>query len=124
MIPFSPQPFQVLKERFYKCLIQSWNVENVSKNPNERPGNQQQYVFDFEDGIRLIVSRDHYKGKEVIHVSASVDHKLYDMARASTLLTDMYHKFMGLSGIKTPPEHFFFSEKGVPHWLIEFMDLN
>lgn len=124
MIQFNPQPLDELKKRFSIAMQKSWSVEKVSENLNNRPGNKQENVFDFEDGIRLIVSRDSYKGKEVIHVSASFDEKICKIKDISSALAKMYGNFVELSGIKTTPLYQFFSDKGVPHWIIEFSNLN
>src|SRR5688572_5764718 len=71
-LPNNPQSFDVLKERFKDAVKKSYDVEKIAENPKERPGQKGEHVFDFEDGIRLIISRDRFKEKEVLHFSGSI----------------------------------------------------
>lgn len=131
-LPINPQPLATLKQRFADAVKDVYNVETIAANPGDRPGQKEQHIFDFEDGIRLIVSRDRFKEKEVLHFSASV-FEGYDIEAG--LHPRLYlAKFLGectahiteLSGCKTDDVVLvaITKDKGVPHWIIELANLN
>ena len=69
-VEFEAESLEVAQERF------SASVKDLYDGTEElRPGEQRKHIFDFEDGLRLIVSKDQYPdpaGSVGIHVSASV----------------------------------------------------
>lgn len=129
MVPFNPQPIEVLKARFPAAIAKSYSVQHVSENPEDRPGSRPEHVFDFEDGVRLIVSRDFHNGREVIHFSGSLMqgagfYLRGKLDKGSTLGLMRAH-FFHISGIETERHHFIcFSDGGVPHWCVPFTNLN
>lgn len=124
MIPFSPKSMNLNRAR-YKAALRDWySAEKCAAGQQERPGNKAKHVFDFEDGIRLIISRDRNNGKEYIHVSGSgtdeymSDKGLFDAKR------DMENKFRELCQKNVPMKFIVLSEGGIPHWIIELEILN
>lgn len=73
MIPFNPEPLEQLKSRVSRAWEGTYSINLIQTNPDGRPSLKPQHVFDFEDGLRLILSRDELE-KDVVfyHVSASV----------------------------------------------------
>lgn len=127
MLPFEPQPTSDLKGRFANALLRSWSVAKVSDNQNERPGNKPENNFDFYEGIRLIISRDHHEGKEYIHVSGSIDPTYFKGARNDIqgCLDLMLKLFRQISGYTGEMKYMgLTSGKWVPHWLGEMQTLN
>lgn len=124
MIPFNPQPLAELKARFTQALVDSYSVEKILADAALRPGSKPQHVFDCEDGLRLIVSRDRLQGKEVIHFSASVDRARYRGRFDKSLMKLMVRRFAELSGFAETPTFVRFSDEGIPHWIIVFSTLN
>jgi hypothetical protein len=124
MIPFNRQPTEQLKSRYQEAIKSSYDAAAVTHGQAERPGTKPQHVFDFENGIRLIISRDHYKGKEVIHISGSFDSGAYSGSlKRSVIESRMYLCFCEIAGpikIGRP----IYSTGGIPHWFIEHQILN
>lgn len=78
MIPFEPESIESAKKRIDAALVDVFDMAAIARMPeSQRPGMDRKHVFDFEDGIRLLVSRDRMPGGEVIvHISASFDKEL------------------------------------------------
>lgn len=79
MMPFEPEKLEALRARFPKALLRLWYVDHAPLPGEPAPYNTREHVFDFEDGLRLIISKDRDAGGEPrhdivghIHVSASV----------------------------------------------------
>lgn len=124
MIPFNPQPTEKLKSRYQEAIKSSYDVSAVTHGQIERPGEKPQHVFDFENGIRLIISRDHYKGKEVIHISGSFDLGTYTGSLKQSVIEARMHlcycEIAGPVKLGRPT----YSQGGIPHWFIEHQILN
>lgn len=75
-IPFQPEPVEKLKARYSEALKDTYIQLDVSRGLQSRPGEHRKHVFDFYDGIRLIVSKEksplNAGGKILIHYSGSV----------------------------------------------------
>jgi hypothetical protein len=72
MLPFEPQPENVLKARYPDAVKETIDIEKIDKGEIERPGLNREHVFDFFDGLRLVISRDKMGLNTVLHVSASM----------------------------------------------------
>lgn len=74
MLPHKPQTLTELRARFPKALTRTYDAISIAMyKSTDRPGNNRENVFDFEDGLRLIVSRDILEDHPQIHVSASFE---------------------------------------------------
>lgn len=124
MIPFSPQPVEQLKSRYQAAIQTAYDANAVLNNNEVRPGCKPQHVFDFESGIRLIISRDYHNIKEVIHISGSFDPGVYiGSVKRSVVVARMHLCFCEIAGpvkLGRPT----YSEGGIPHWFIEHQILN
>lgn len=70
MLPFKPQTLEQLQGRYPAALRKIFDC--TTGVPRPRPGELYSQVFDCEDGIRLIVSRDKESESDTfLHVSAS-----------------------------------------------------
>lgn len=122
-LPFEPQPMAALQERFAEALRRVFDYR--AGVPDEIPSGLREHVFDFEDGVRMIVSRDmEDEGGVYLHVSASVEPgMLYAtlittrVITAQDFLRRVERRFAQLSGQEEPLEFCGFTRgKGVPHW--------
>lgn len=127
MIPFDPEPLQALRRRLPKALDRVFDPEEVRARPETRPGLKRRHVFDFADGVRLIVSAEKGVG---LHVTASfvegtaVDRRLRKAARVAgaeggcdRLRREGEDAFRRLAGPETALEFLgFLQGKGIPHW--------
>ena len=121
MIPFIPEPLAALQQRFLAALEVICDIQRIESGSTPRPGTQRQHVFDWEDGVRMIISRDQLENRHVVvHLSASVNLSTYDVTRLGRLsptsfvrLVEQHWKMLG-----GPPVTLegFSPEKGVPHW--------
>jgi hypothetical protein len=72
MLPFEPESGVLLAKRYPAAVERVYDLHEMWDK--RRPGLNRQHVFDFEDGLRLIVSRERHDSDEVmLHWSASID---------------------------------------------------
>lgn len=115
--PVTPQPLEVLKAR-YPDAIKRLYVYGVDEIIPGKP----EHVFDFEEGIRIMVSREQAEGYEFIHFSSSFNEEIKEKYKdkPQELFDRMIQLFKDLSGIDQEPFFKGFSpQKGVPHWIID-----
>lgn len=74
LMPFQPEPIDALKARFPAALITVYEVEACESGRQQPPGLQRPHVFDFSDGVRMIVSREKHHQTVLIHASFGVHH--------------------------------------------------
>ena len=93
MLGFKPETLAEAKARWYDAVLRLWawdefdpegTVSLLLTGHFDRPGLYRKHVFDFHDGLRLIVSKDQYTDaieqylhdtvavEQYLHVSASV----------------------------------------------------
>jgi hypothetical protein len=122
-LPFEPESPSALRERFPAALDRVFDYREGA--PAELPSGLRAHVFDFEDGVRMIVSRDmEGKGEVYLHVSASVEPgtRCWALVSGGTITRSdfrrlMESRFFHLSGQRERLEFCGFSRgKGVPHW--------
>ena len=92
MLPIQPEMFVDLKSRYSKALERIWDVRLVAEGVLDAPSGKREHVFDFKDGLRLIVSRDHIGPFTCVHVSASHTRGLNGIRllnRATTAFQDL-----------------------------------
>lgn len=108
-LPFQPESFESLRAKLPVALSKFWDVKDVL-NGGDRPGLHREYIFDTEDGMRLIISCDFLtdvddiqsigKGnRHVLHISGSTfDKDQTDEQAISTILT-AFKKISGLDAL-------------------------
>ena len=70
--PFQPQPIDLLRARYAAAIRPLIVAQRVMEGREPPPGSKPEHVFDFEDGLKLIVSRELLpSGNVVVHFSAS-----------------------------------------------------
>lgn len=125
-----PESNEALKARFSQALRDTYELSEVLQG-GERPGGPQ-HIFDFESGLRLVVSRDNLGViGNYVHFSMSVlpgelAERLRAVARAqgvSQAMEDMkavgVERFRYLSDYEGEiPFTGLSAEKSVPHWQI------
>lgn len=94
-LPWQPESIAMLSKRFPKALEQTFEVENIVGDDNsDRPGKHRENVFDYQDGVRLIVSKDRFNGNLFLHFSGSLQN-----GRANvSMLPAFIQRFVELSG--------------------------
>lgn len=96
-LPFAKETMQQLKDRFNKALEKVWDVDAIAIDPEkiDRPAQHREHVFDFEDGIRLIISKDKTDGNLFIHISGS---SLIKKISDKEMLEELIKKLVELNG--------------------------
>lgn len=122
MIPFEPEPIDEARDRFPVALETTYEAWRAASPEWNVPGEKRENIFDFDDGLRLIVSRDIlYPFEEpVIHVSAS----LYEAERWRTrsrkrverIIRQRLEKLFGGGRVVMGP--MWITSGRVPHWTI------
>ena len=71
-VPFKPESFDTMRERLHLAVADISDEESVQLGVALSPASNPKNVFDFEDGMRLVVSKDSYPERGLAtHVSAS-----------------------------------------------------
>lgn len=63
MLPFCPEKLESMRARLPDAISTVYDADEISK----RPGEQRRQVFDFEDGVRCIVSIDKDSEERLLH---------------------------------------------------------
>jgi len=113
-MPFVPEPIKDMKVRFPKCLEKVWDITDTMP---DRPGLHREHVFDFESGMRLLISNDCMIPRAPdIHISASWEYNpptsIFEME------TDVRRGYRALGG-KGILRLLGWSNRGIPHFLVE-----
>lgn len=70
-LPIKPESIEQLRARFPQALEGIYHSDAVAQG-GDRPGNHRRHIFDFPQGMRLIISRDRLgTARACLHVSAS-----------------------------------------------------
>jgi hypothetical protein len=131
VLPFKPETIEDLRARYQSALTTIFDIAEIEAG-GVRPGQLRRHVFDCEDGIRLLISRDRDSrnaatSKPALHVSASVEkgYEVYTMAERGELSPEGFlrmakERFASISGDPRRLRLLGFShEAGVPHWMVE-----
>ena len=117
MLPIRPEPTALLAGRYPAAVAEVVDAAAIERGERETPGKDPRHVFDFEDGTRLIVSRELIEGAEVTHFSASVDPDRIKSVDIGFLGLAVCH-FREISGWQGGVKLVLISpEKHVPHWV-------
>jgi hypothetical protein len=75
-LKFKPLTVSEHRNRWSAALVKVWEygipLDSIADHLGDRPGQHREHLFDFHDGIRLIVSADKYGDGTYLHVSVSV----------------------------------------------------
>jgi hypothetical protein len=133
MIPFEPEPIAAMQARYPAAVAELLTRAMVTGPDAYQPGALRRHVFDHEDGLRLIVSRENFYPEwgEIIHVSASVHddravaQRIMNMrsgprAQMETFMILAYAAFERLSQTEWRVARAVMTEpKGIPHWFLQ-----
>jgi hypothetical protein len=129
----NPEPMEALRARYAGALEHEFSVGFILSGTERRPGECPANVFDFLDGLRLIVSREVMPdGTRYLHVSASFrkesriadEMRLLSLTKTPQELLEMWRRnvprrFAELSGDERELTFVGWSQSHVPHWRIE-----
>lgn len=121
MLEFIAEPTAQLKARYPECLKKVWEVpDDVDLTDpdamSDRPGLHRENVFDFNCGIRLLISRDKYgRGPIQLHISASWERNEPNRLTVATESVREHFRSLGGQGY---PLLLGISPNGIPHWIV------
>ena len=127
-VPFKPQWMKEHHDRYDEAIETIYDIESIEIGLADPPSGKPKHVFDFPDGLRLIVSKDQFPThkKPVIHFSASVEpgYQLYRLIHRGKVgpnkfLRIVLERFRTLSLYKGDIIYTGFSDGGIPHWICE-----
>lgn len=141
MIDYDPQTVDTLKGRYAQALAFVYDAEKLHNANAIRPGEVAENVFDFTDGVRLIISREKHD-ITVLHLSGSMRphsetwcyftsradeasrHHNRDRAMVAmrsirvAFAAEIMRHFDQISGQEVKqPDHIHWAENGVPHFI-------
>ncbi len=126
-IPEIAEPLDALRARYPQALAHVYDTDAIRDHGAIRPGECAGNVFDFEDGLRLIISRERIDAGVVLHISASLQAKtrLADKLRRSggtaarlqiEFMRAAEKRFRELSGNEQALDFVFWTQGMIPHW--------
>lgn len=115
-LPFHPEPIESLRSRLPKALEHIWTVKDDFSPMKDRPGLHRENVFDFESGLRLLISKDALPGFPItVHVSTSWEMNLpFKFRDADNQVKEGYAAIGGKGTLK----FLGVSERYIPHWTV------
>jgi hypothetical protein len=127
-VPWNPEAVDTLRARYAAALVNLYDHRAIAAGRQPRPGNHPRQVFDFQDGLRLIISRDRQADQRTgIFVSGSIvpGTPLEEWLRAQEpkaaigLRHLVCERWQCLAGSDRVPEFVGWSaRKGVPHFVM------
>jgi hypothetical protein len=121
------EPLAALRARYGEAVRDVYDHACIAAGQQNRPSNQRKHVFDFQDGLRLIVSRDRtFVGRTGVFVSASLmpGTPVYESLRLHRgdaregFCTVVRERWQQLADSKRMPEFQGWSEAGIPHFVV------
>jgi len=122
MLPIEPESFDAMKARFALAVAEPVDTNEVREGLRPPPSRDRRHVFDFEDGMRLVVSVDRVIDKEFLHVSASGDERYAKSIKDEGfegLVEDVMLRICGLLGRQPGNNVKAFMTKSVLHIVFE-----
>jgi hypothetical protein len=126
MLPFEPELVETMRLRYADAVKDIVDIGKIVKNHIEPPSKKREHVFDFYDGLRLIISRDRDGLKTFLHFSASINNDFQSESVGNKFecpkqfIDFVIEHIQELTEDKPPHgmAEIFFSEGGVLHIMI------
>ena len=124
-LEFKPESIESLKSRYLQAIDELVDVESVSLGLRVDPGTNRRHVFDLEEGIRFIISReDQGQDGVFLHLSASAKYDEGECVHTkfesfSNFMRLCEEKFKEISGDSRSLEKFGITTEGIIHWFIK-----
>jgi len=123
MLPHEPETIEQMKARFPAAIAEPVDIDEVIEGTAPTPGKDRKHVFDFEDGMRVIISIDVSSEERFLHLSASGDEAYADTLGSEGLdgfLEDILLRFSAIIG-RAPkgPLKSYLTSTGVLHILFK-----
>ena len=127
-VPWTPQTVDALQARYAAALVELYDHRAIAARRQRRPGIHPHQVFDFSDGLRLIISRDRQRDQRTgIFVSGSIvpqtalEERLKALGTnaATALCAIVSERWQAVARSDRVPEFRGWSTgKGVPHFVV------
>lgn len=103
-LEFKPESYEEMKERYPLAVKDLIDTNLVKEGFIDPPSRDRKHVFDYPDGLRLIVSLDLAEGRKFLHVSASGNDKYIKSVKDEGfdgLMEDVMLRLLALRGKET-----------------------
>jgi hypothetical protein len=116
-LTFQPESDESAVARMPAALRRLFVLADIERDPSQRPGLMHEHVFDFQDGMRMIVSREDWEAHGIkIHCSFSWFGPVPpSLAAAKALIMERLRAVVGFTGLQTSVM-IFVTKKGVLHY--------
>ncbi len=110
-LPHQSEPIEKLRDRWHDAVSFAVEAEKCKADPDNAyiPSQHRRHVFDFDDGLRLVVSRDRVAERQCLHVSASGTDKFLKKyqgrPKAAALRIAGAVQLIGGAAVANPPGH-------------------
>ena len=110
------------QKRFFFAMDTVYDSSKIHHGIQNAPSLERKQVFDFEDGVRMIVSIDLLNDMQILHVSTSfnavkfkefIEDSRFDLSAAEELVKQ---RFAELSGMDREIQFVAMTENGVLHF--------
>jgi len=127
MIPFEPELVETMRLRYKDAVEDVIDLQKVAQKQIKPPSQNRRHVFDFYDGLRLIISRDGDGAKVFLHFSASINPCSGEESRCPKEFIDFVVEHIQELASDDPPTgiaEIFFTKGGVLHILVSSVSGN
>ena len=121
MIPFEPELVETMRLRYKDAVRDVVDIQKIAQKQIEPPSLNRKHVFDFYDGLRLIISRDGDGARVFLHFSASVNPGSREEFHCPKEFIDFVVEHIQELASDDPPTgiaEIFFTKGGVLHILV------
>lgn len=123
MLPFEPEDMALMKKRFIKALEHPIDAVLVYAGQQKAASSRREHVFDFPDGMRMVISVDIIEKGKYLHISASGTEEYASTIKDEGfegLVEDVIIRAGALcNGTPGDQMHAVMSDKGVLHLIFE-----
>ena len=119
-MPINPQPLHVLQYRYPAAVKELISAVDILHGHLPPPSKDPTHVFDTDDGLRLILSRElHPNGKTVVHISASFNGPETAGQPIEALMTWIVQTWQRIAKSTAVPALVKITDGGIPHFVVE-----
>ena len=122
MLPVEVQTLEQMRARFHLAVDEPVVTSEVEEGLRPAPSRDRRHVFDFKDGMRLVVSVDRVIDQDYLHASASGDEHYGDTVKGEGLegmVEDVLLRLCAFMGRQPGESIQAFTTNGVLHIIFE-----
>ena len=118
-LPFEPELTEFLRNRFLEATKNIYDSVDIERLKQERFSKDRKHVFDFQDGVRFVVSKERVHGEIFLHINVSFPSG--DEIRGKELVEMVMRRVYEIRGKNVPGNILAFEASGRAHFLFPEM---